>query len=64
MGSQRAGHNEREHTFHLNYSISQCSADLAAILQASLVAQLIKNPPAILETGVQFLGWVNPLEKG
>ena len=32
--------------------------------QASLVAQLIKNPPAIQETLVQFLGWEDPLEKG
>ena len=31
---------------------------------ASLVAQLVKNPPAMWETWVQFLGWENPLEKG
>ena len=31
---------------------------------ASLVAQLVKNPPAMQETWVQFLGWENPLEKG
>ena len=31
---------------------------------ASLVAQLIKNPPAIQETWVQSLGWEEPLEKG
>ena len=31
---------------------------------ASLIAQLIKNPPAIRETRVQFLGWEDPLEKG
>ena len=29
----------------------------------SLVAQLIKNPPAMQETWVQSLGWENPLEK-
>ena len=28
------------------------------------VAQLVKNPPAILETWIQFLGWEDPLEKG
>ena len=33
-------------------------------LWASLVAQLIKNPPAMQETWVQFLGWEDPLEKG
>ena len=30
----------------------------------SLVAQLVKNPPAMQETLVQFLGWDDPLEKG
>ena len=30
----------------------------------SLVAQLIKNPPAMQETWVQSLGWDDPLEKG
>ena len=32
--------------------------------QAFLVAQLVKNPPAMQETLVQFLGWEFPLEKG
>ena len=31
---------------------------------ASLVAQLVKNPPVMRETWVQSLGWVDPLEKG
>ena len=31
---------------------------------ASLVAQLVKNPPAMQETPVQFLGREDPLEKG
>ena len=30
----------------------------------SLVAQLVKNPPAMRETWVQSLGWEDPLEKG
>ena len=29
---------------------------------ASLVAQLIKNPPAMQKTWVQSLGWEDPLE--
>ena len=29
----------------------------------SLVAQLVKNPPALQETWVQSLGWEDPLEK-
>ena len=34
------------------------------IIWASLVAQMVKNLPAIRETWVQFLGWDDPLEKG
>ena len=32
--------------------------------RASLVAQLVKNPPAMHETWVQSLGWEDPLEMG
>ena len=32
--------------------------------QAFLIAQLVKNPPAMQETPVQFLGQEDPLEKG
>ena len=32
--------------------------------RASLIAQLVKNPPVIQETQVQFLGQEDPLEKG
>ena len=31
---------------------------------ASLVAQLLKNPPAMQETWIQFPGWEDPLKKG
>ena len=31
---------------------------------ASMVAQLVKNPPAMRETWVQSLVWKDPLEKG
>ena len=31
---------------------------------ASLVVQLVKNPPAMQENWVQSLGWEDPLEKG
>ena len=31
---------------------------------ATLVAQIVKNPPAMQETWVQSLGWEDPLEKG
>ena len=33
-------------------------------ITASLVAQMIKNPPAMRETWVWSLGWKDPLEEG
>ena len=33
-------------------------------VRASLVAQLVKNLPAMQETWVRSLGWEDPLEKG
>ena len=33
-------------------------------MRASLVVQLVKNLPAMLEIWVQSLGWEDPLEKG
>ena len=40
---------------HLSHSIE---------LKASLVAQMVKNLPAMQETWVQSLGWEDPLEEG
>ena len=37
---------------------------MEAPYRASLGAQLVENPPAMLETWVQSLGWEDPLEKG
>ena len=31
---------------------------------ASLIAQLVKNPPTVQETRLRSLGWEDPLEKG
>ena len=31
---------------------------------ASLVDQMVKNPPAVWETWVRSLGWEDPLEEG
>ena len=31
---------------------------------ASLIAQSVKDPPAMQETPLRFLGWEDPLEKG
>ena len=41
-----------------------CSYLSGLTLRASLIAQLVKNPPAIQETEVGFLGWEDPLDKG
>jgi len=35
----------------------------STIIRASLVAQLVKNPPAMQESWVRFLGCEDPLEK-
>ena len=34
------------------------------LLRAPLITQLVKNPPAMQETLVGFLGWEGSLEKG
>ena len=34
------------------------------IYKASLIAQLVNNPPVMQESWVQFLGQKDPLEKG
>ena len=36
---------------------------IESFLWASLVAQLVKNLPAVQETQVRSLGWEDPLEK-
>ena len=45
-------------------SISSKRIDHLQNVMASLVAQLVKNPPAMRETQVQSLSWEDPLEKG
>ena len=41
-----------------------CRSCLHIFLKASLIAQLVKNPPTVQETTVGFLGLEDPLEKG
>ena len=45
------GHKESDRTERLSF-------------WASLVAQVVKTPPAMWETWVRSLGWKDPLEKG
>ena len=40
------------------------SKNLINVLGISLIAQLVKNPPAMQETLVRFLSWEDPAEKG
>ena len=37
---------------------------MQGVVEASMVAQLVKNLPTVQETRVQSLGWEDPLEKG
>ena len=39
-------------------------AEIIKIYMASMVIQLVKNPPAMQETLVRFLGREDPLERG
>ena len=41
-----------------------CVCVHARMCLASLVAQMVKNLPAMQETRVQSLGWEDPLKKG
>ena len=54
--------------FHPAVSVSAVQQSESAmcihIFGASLVAQMVKNLPAMEETQVQSLGWKDPLEKG
>ena len=50
MGSQRVRHDGATELKHNE--------------RASLIAQWVRNPPAIQETLVRFLGWEDLLEKG
>ena len=45
-------------------SLGEVKRVTRSIYTASLVAQLIKNPPAMQETWVRSLGWKDFLEEG
>ena len=46
------------------FTITQLMLNFVCLVLASLVAQKVKNPPAMQETWVGSLGWEDPLEKG
>jgi len=47
---------------HSRFPLAVCFAH-GSVYWASLVAQMVKNPPAMKETLVKFLAWKDPLEK-
>ena len=48
----------------INFTPGPADATLLSLKGVSLIAQLVKNLPAMQETPVQFLGSEDPLEKG
>ena len=67
VGAVRAGDQEVLSSLSTPCSIlflppTHCLWSLAKI--TSLIAQLVRNPPAMQETLVQLLGWEDLLEKG
>ena len=53
-----------EHRLLSMWASVAAARGLSSFWAASLMAQLLKNLPAMQETLVQFLGWEVPLEKG
>ena len=57
---------DQDKTISKLFSYRDCEYNIAELMDswASLVPQMVKNPPAIWETWVRSLGWKDPLEKG
>ena len=47
-----------------NVAFPMGSLHTVTLFWDSLVAQLVKKPPAVQETWIRSLGWEDPLEKG
>ena len=62
-GQSPPGHGDNSWVLHQSNIKSSLSLSFFSHL-ASLIAQLVKNPPAMQETPVLFLGWEDPLQKG
>ena len=59
-------HGDLKWNFKNNFerlNINVCN-EKVKMRRASLVVQMVKNPPVMQETQVRFLGWENPPEKG
>ena len=67
VDGQRGPREENQLTLKKNFNPKIIYGDIAHYdysLWASLVAELVKNPSAMWETLVRFLGGEDPLEKG
>ena len=69
MELQRVRHNlaaeqQQQYTCVCIYIYVYTHTNTHTYIWASLIAQLVKNPPAMQDTPVQFLGQEDPLEKG
>ena len=51
-------------TFFISLLSGRRKQTVSVRILVSLIAQLVKNSPAVQETLVQFLGWEDLLEKG
>ena len=50
-------------TFFISLLSGRRKQTISVRILASLIAQLVKNPPVRQETPIQFLGWEDPLVK-
>ena len=48
----------------ISFSLNIICLDIDIRCGASLIAQLVKNPPVMQEIPVRFLDWEDPVEKG
>ena len=51
-------------SFVARSSVSHSKHFLSSFIRTSLIAQLVKNPPAMQETPVRFLDWEDPPGEG
>ena len=49
---------------YMHLEMTTSFVNIYHLIWASLITQVVKNPPAMQKTTVQFLGWEDPLEKG
>ena len=63
-GRRRRGQQRMRWLDSITDSLDVNLSKLLEMVRASLIAQLVKNPPAMWETPVRFQGWEDSMEKG